>query len=230
MKNLKLLKSLITLLLTSIVLITSVFAWYVENNSTSANGIQGTTKKIEQVGGTLKRYIAAKHKDDDGNIDYYSLGTDIDEFNVTPDSYDPLYDYDLIIYQLDFEPKSSSYKLTLSNNDSNISNTITINNNNGYNYLSNVATFKLLTTSDSGKTFTTTKFYDNEETKEIGYISDREEKINKITLAEGPASSKQTIYLLFDYSRDNVEKLRSVNLGLEYNKLYFAEDLLFELE
>ncbi len=233
MKNLKLINSIITLSLTSIVLVTSVFGWYAENNNATANGLKVNTQKAEVVGGTLNRYIAKKNRDESGNITSYYLGDDIDETDTTPAPYDQLAERDLLIYKLDVELKTTSFKLTLSNNDEGISNAITIPSGESYgtNYLSNVATFQLLTYNEETKTFTTTTFYDKTTTKEVGYISERDSKINKVTLIDETVKSlTQTVYLLFDYSVANIEKLNSKNIGYTYDTIYFQEDLKFDLE
>ncbi len=230
MRNLKLINSIITLSLTSIVLVTSVFGWYAENNNATANGLKVNTQKAEVVGGTLNRYIATKITDKSGNITSYSLGDDIDEKDITPAPYDQLDERDLLIYKLDVELKTTSFKLTLSNNDETISNVINIPSGQTYgtNYLSNVATFQLLTYNEETKTCTISE---GATKKEVGYISDRTSKINKVTLIDKPVESlTQTVYLLFDYSVDNIEKLNSVNLGKKYDKVYFQEDLKFDLE
>lgn len=233
MKKLRLLNSILTLSLTSAALISSVMGWYVNNNEASANGLKAQAKEAEVTGGTLKRYKAIINEDKT-----YSLGADVDLASTTLEPYDQLNGHDQIIYELAVTLTSTNFKLTLANNDSNISNAIDIsatkdsdNKTYGTNYLSNVATFQLLTTNDNGSTFTTTNFYDNTDTKEIGYISDRSEKINKITLIDTTVDSNvQKVYLLFDYSVENIEKLISANIGKIYDKVYFSEDLKFDLE
>ncbi len=238
MKKLRLLNSILTLSLTSVALISSVMGWYVNNNEANANGLKVKTKEAEVTGGTLKRYKAIINKDSDGNVTSYQLGDDVDLTSTTLDPYDQSNGHDQVIYKLAVTLTSTNFKLTLANNDSDISNAITIsktkasdNNTYGTNYLSNVATFQLLTTTDNGSTFTTTQFYDKTDTKEIGYISERTDKINKITLIDTTVESKvQTVYLLFDYSVDNIEKLNSANVGKTYDKVYFSEDLKFDLE
>ncbi len=233
MRNLKLINSIITLSLTSIVLVTSVFGWYAENNNATANGLKVNTQKAEVVGGTLNRHIATKNTDSSGNITSYSLGDDIDEKNITPAPYDQSDKRDLLIYKLDVELKTTSFKLTLSNNDETISNYINIPSGQtdqiyGTNYLSNVATFQLLTYDEENKIFTISE---GATKKEVGYISDRTSKINKVTLIDKTVDSlTQTVYLLFDYSVDNIEKLNSANIGRTYDKVYFQEDLKFDLE
>ena len=207
--------------------------WYVNNNEASANGLKAQAKEAEVTGGTLKRYKAIINEDKT-----YSLGADVDLASTTLEPYDQLNGHDQIIYELAVTLTSTNFKLTLANNDSNISNAIDISatkdsdgKSYGTNYLSNVATFQLLTTTDNGSTFTTTNFYDNTDTKEIGYISDRSEKINKITLIDTTVDSNvQKVYLLFDYSVENIEKLISANIGKIYDKVYFSEDLKFDLE
>lgn len=233
MKKLRLLNSILTLSLTSAALISSVMGWYVNNNEASANGLKAQAKEAEVTGGTLKRYKAIINEDKT-----YSLGADVDLASTTLEPYDQLNGHDQIIYELAVTLTSTNFKLTLANNDSNISNAIDISATKdsdgktyGTNYLSNVATFQLLTTTDNGSTFTTTNFYDNTDTKEIGYISDRSEKINKITLIDTTGDSNvQKVYLLFDYSVENIEKLISANIGKIYDKVYFSEDLKFDLE
>lgn len=233
MKKLRLLNSILTLSLTSAALISSVMGWYVNNNEASANGLKAQAKEAEVTGGTLKRYKAIINEDKT-----YSLGADVDLASTTLEPYDQLNGHDQIIYELAVTLTSTNFKLTLANNDSNISNAIDISATKdsdgktyGTNYLSNVATFQLLTTTDNGSTFTTTNFYDNTDTKEIGYISDRSEKINKITLIDTTVDSNvQKVYLLFDYSVENIEKLISANIGKIYDKVYFSEDLKFDLE
>lgn len=240
MKKLKLINSIITLSLTSVALISSVFGWYAENKEASANGLKVNTKEAVVTGGTLQRYKAVLNKDSDGNVTSYSLGADLNLDSTTVEPFDRLADYDLVIYKLAITIQSTSFKLTLTNNDSSISNVISEVSDETYgtNYLSNVATFKLLTTSDNGSTFTTTNFYDNSANKEIGYISDRfnstdaTTKYNKVTLIDTTvtAGSTQTVYLLFDYSVDNVEKLFSANIGKTFTQVYFIEDLKFDIE
>ena len=233
MKKLRLLNSILTLSLTSAALISSVMGWYVNNNEASANGLKAQAKEAEVTGGTLKRYKSIINEDKT-----YSLGADVDLASTTLEPYDQLNGHDQIIYELAVTLTSTNFKLTLANNDSNISNAIDISATKdsdgktyGTNYLSNVATFQLLTTTDNGSTFTTTNFYDNTDTKEIGYISDRSEKINKITLIDTTVDSNvQKVYLLFDYSVENIEKLISANIGKIYDKVYFSEDLKFDLE
>ena len=238
MKKLRLLNSILTLSLTSVALISSVMGWYVNNNEAKANGLKAQAKEAEVTGGTLRRYKAIINKDSEGNVTSYQLGDDVDLASTTLDPYDQLNGHDQIIYELAVTLTSTNFKLTLANNDSNISNAIDIsdtkdsyNKTYGTNYLSNVATFQLLTTTDNGSTFTTTNFYDNTDTKEIGYISDRKDKINKITLIDTTVDSNvQKVYLLFDYSVENIEKLISANIGKIYDKVYFSEDLKFDLE
>lgn len=230
MKNFRLFNSILTLTLTSACLFTSIFAWYAENKNAKASGIKAYAKEAEVTGGNLNRYKAILNTDSTGKVISYSLGDDIDQTSTTVDPYDQLASHDLIIYKLAVTLKTTHFKLTLANNDESISSTITLDGANGTNYLSNVATFKLLTTSDN-KTFTTTTFYDSSETKEIGYIADRETKINKITLIDSDVSQvDQVMYLLFDYNTDNIEKLNSANIGKIYNTIYFKEDLKFDFE
>lgn len=121
MKKLRLLNSILTLSLTSAALISSVMGWYVNNNEASANGLKAQAKEAEVTGGTLKRYKAIINEDKT-----YSLGADVDLASTTLEPYDQLNGHDQIIYELAVTLTSTNFKLTLANNDSNISNAIDI--------------------------------------------------------------------------------------------------------
>ncbi len=234
MNNFKLIKSIISLILLSLVFVTTTFAWFATNSSTDANGINGQTKYVDFSGGTINRYLAIKDYEynDDSSIkeENYTLGQDIDKNNITLEGYDLLYDnVDYVIYEISILSNTNKTLKLKANNDS-VSNKITYDSTSKtyQNYLSNVCDFYYLGT-DSSK-LKVQEFSDNSEKKNFGYITEDERK-NIIDLFDVESnSSVTTYYLLFKYNGTYIKQLYEDNESVTFEKVYFIDDLYFYLE
>ena len=234
MNNFKLIKSIISLILLSLVFVTTTFAWFATNSSTDANGINGQTKYVDFSGGTINRYLAIKDYEynDDSSIkeENYTLGQDIDKNNITLEGYDLLYDnVDYVIYEISILSNTNKTLKLKANNDS-VSNKITYDSTSKtyQNYLSNVCDFYYLGT-DSSK-LKVQEFSDNSEKKNFGYITEDERK-NIIDLFDVESnSSVTTYYLLFKYNGTYIKQLYEDNENVTFDQVYFIDDLYFYLE
>jgi len=235
MNNFKLIKSIISLILLSVVFFTTTFAWFITNSNLDANGINGQTQYVDFSGGTINRYLAVRNYEynDDSSIkeEKYTLGLDIDLNNIELEGYDLLYDnVDYVIYEISVS-SSDTKTLKLKANNDNVNNTITYDSTSKtyQNYLSNVCDFYYLGTDSAN--LTVQKFSDNSEKKNFGYITDTDNRKNIIELFDVESSSSSTTYyLLFKYNDSFIKQLYEDNENVTFDQVYFIDDLYFYLE
>ncbi len=226
-----LIKSLISLVLTSIIFITSIFAWFVSNDNTSANNINGKTDKIDFAGGYVERFKAIKNYvyNDDNSIksENYTLGDKLNSENVNLNPYDPIYDNaDYVIYKITF---SSSNKDLILRTKSSITrkNIIFEENDIYYNYLSNVINFYYLNLDNN--TLTISAFPDTTSHKTLGLVGE-EDEVNNISLIQSKYLETNVLYLLLKYNETNINKLFDNNSDVLFETVYFINDIEFYLE
>lgn len=234
MNNFKLIKSIISLLLVSIVFITTTFAWFTTNSSTNAGGINGQTKYADFSGGTISRYLAVRNYEynDDSSIksEKYTLGSDIDLNNIELEGYDLLYDnVDYVIYKITIL-STTNKTLKIKANNSNADNKITYDETSKtyQNYLSNVCDFYFLGTDSTN--LVVQSFSDQSEKKNFGYITDTT-RVNTFDLFSVESNSVACdYYILFKYNDSFIKKLYEDNTNTTFEKVYFIDDLFFYLE
>ncbi len=234
MNNFKLIKSIISLLLVSIVFITTTFAWFTTNSSTNANGINGHTKYADFSGGIINRYLAVRNYEynDDSSIkeEKYTLGSDIDLNNIELEGYDLLYDnVDYVIYKISIL-STTNKTLKIRANNSNADNKITYDETSKtyQNYLSNVCDFYYLGTDSTN--LVVQSFSDQSEKKNFGYITDTT-RVNTFDLFNVEESAVTIdYYILFKYNDSFIKKLYEDNTETTFEKVYFIDDLYFFLE
>ena len=167
--NKKLISFTVLLITALLATITCVYAWFVTNTEANATGISIRTSDVAITGGNLSRYIAIydeasntySYDEQNGNIDSWSS-------NTYPASFDNLNDYDKIIYKLGFKVNKDSYSISFTRNDSSVSSIISTSNNVSTNFLSNIASFSLLS-QNSDSTLSLVNFSDG--TSENNIIS-----------------------------------------------------------
>jgi hypothetical protein len=230
--NKKLISFTVLLITALLATITCVYAWFVTNTEANATGISIRTSDVAITGGNLSRYIAIydeasntySYDEQNGNIDSWSS-------NTYPASFDNLNDYDKIIYKLGFKVNKDSYSISFTRNDSSVSSIISTSNNVSTNFLSNIASFSLLS-QNSDSTLSLVNFSDGTSEKSLSYVSDSIEKLDEIILEKNVSVTSGevvTLYLLFDYNKTNINKLWSDNVGINVSKIYFKEDIEFRV-
>lgn len=230
--NKKLISFTVLLITALLATITCVYAWFVTNTEANATGISIRTSDVAITGGNLSRYIAIydeasntySYDEQNGNIDSWSS-------NTYPASFDNLNDYDKIIYKLGFKVNKDSYSISFTRNDSSVSSIISTSNNVSTNFLSNIASFSLLS-QNSDSTLSLVNFSDGTTEKSLSYVSDSIEKLDEIILEKNVSVTSGevvTLYLLFDYNKTNINKLWSDNVGINVSKIYFKEDIEFRV-
>lgn len=230
--NKKLISFTVLLITALLATITCVYAWFVTNTEANATGISIRTSDVAITGGNLSRYIAIydeasntySYDEQNGNIDSWSS-------NTYPASFDNLNDYDKIIYKLGFKVNKDSYSISFTRNDSSVSSIISTSNNVSTNFLSNIASFSLLS-QNSDSTLSLVNFSDGTSEKSLSYVSDSIEKLDEIILENNVSVTSGevvTLYLLFDYNKTNINKLWSDNVGINVSKIYFKEDIEFRV-
>ena len=233
MSNKNLIKIIISLSMMILSTITLVFAWFAINTEASSSGINVVAGNINVFDGYLNRYVA----NSTNQANTYTIGENVrDITDITEIQYNEL-GYDKVIYELVASVNGNSFSLELANTSEDRSSSITEStDNNGnkiyLNYLSNVARFYFLEKTESNGTsyFTITNFPDGDNYKNISYGSG----LGSIDLLSDYSTSNNTVvsvYLLFDYSPDNIQKIYSDNLGTigGENNIFFREDLEFRM-
>ncbi|MGM9969084.1 MAG: hypothetical protein ACI35S_01670, partial [Anaeroplasma sp.] len=215
----KVFSSIISLIITSLLLICIVNAWYVSNKEATANGITGVTAIGNIWDIKLNRYIAVENNDNT----YKKEAINDDGSNLLP--YDILNDYSKLIYEISFKTTLNTINISVGNNGYRNNNFIEINYKN-YNYLSNVAIFKVLKHENNIFSIVNNNEY---------YLPYSEEEDNTIhnTLIDtiNTTDENVTIYLLFDYNTNNINRLFTDNIGESSldTIVYFKDDLMFYL-
>jgi hypothetical protein len=145
--------------------------------------------------------------------------------------------YNKVVYELTCEVNGDSFSIQLSNTIKERSSFITTSlDKDGktiyLNYLSNVAKFYYLQKIEyNGETYyTKANFKDGSEYKYISY-GQGIQTIDLINDYEVLPGSIVSIYLLFDYNTDNIQKIYSDNLGTSGgdSDIFFREDLEFRM-
>jgi hypothetical protein len=122
--------------------------------------------------------------------------------------------------------------VSLSRNDLSVNGSIFKETTNGdfLNYLSNVADFYYLTTTD-GNNFKIDNYSDGSSVKNLPYVSFGTSKLDEINVISGNTTIGQevSIYLLFDYNKNNINRLWTDNVGTNVDRIFFKEDLEFRV-
>ncbi len=224
----RLISLIFSIVLAAISTILFTFAWFTQNRSANASGISVSSLTNNISGGSINRYLAIENSDGT-----YSKGELLDQDNVVARPYDNngIETYDKVIYELGCIVNKDSFSITLLNTDDTVTRYFTDDKTHGYvNYLSNVAEFSTLSSSD-GINFSLS----SDSSVSLPYIDDSArhgDKLTSVTVYKEENISKGKhvfVYLLFDYNKENINKLFSANLGSDANKIYFKEDLEFRI-
>lgn len=217
---LNLISSIVSLSMVIILLVFVSLAWYSQNTKASVSGVSGVTAGADFSDINLTRYIATETTVD--SVKTYSIGDEVTSSNVK--SYDLIAEYSKIIYKISFNTTKTSYSLSMTNTlDRNYTLQVGSSTDIYYNYLSNVAIFNVLSESNSSLSVT-----DNNYSFNYSESSDTNRYTINI-LSNMTASTSNTIYLLFDYNSENINKLFSANLG-KNGTVSFYEDIMFVLQ
>jgi hypothetical protein len=230
--NRKLIKLIFSLSITLLATISFIYGWFISNSTCEASGISVRTADVAVTNGHLERYKAL-HNIDNDTYSFDLENGDIDKWgNDRPLPFDSLNDYDRIIYKLSFMCNKESYAVSLSRNDLSVKGSIFKETTNGdfLNYLSNVADFYYLTTTD-GNNFKIDNYSDGSSVKNLPYVSFGTSKLDEINVISGNTTIGQevSIYLLFDYNKNNINRLWTDNVGTNVDRIFFKEDLEFRV-
>lgn len=220
--NKKLFTMILTLVLTLIAFVTSLYAWFVDNDSTNAS-IIGSSSNLSISNVKLQRY---KFK---SNTISYSLD-DFTSSNLVSDysdidAFDLMNTYDKIFYVISFKAlEDTVINISLNNIDSNKTNKIVEDNGLYYNYYSNVALFSYYIVN--GNKLVQSKFSSNMEMVEFEYDGALS-TISLISNYQISAQEEYSFYILADYDVEYINNLFSDNLGISCDKVCFKEDIQF---
>lgn len=220
--NKKLITMILTLLLTLIAFVTSLYAWFVDNDSTSAS-IIGSSSNLRLSNVKLQRYkfnsnISSYSVDDFTSSNFVSDYSDVDAFDL-------MNTYDKIFYVISFKAlEDAVINISLNNIDSNKTNKIVEDNGLYYNYYSNVALFSYYIVNDNK--LVQSKFASNMEMVEFEYDGDLS-TISLISNYQILAQEEYSFYILADYDVEYINNLFSDNLGISCDKVCFKEDIQF---
>ncbi len=240
--------SLASLVLGVILLVCVCLAWYVMNDYAKAEGVTGITSKGAFYDITLTRYVVATETKVEGQPTTYTMGSQLATEHKDTIRYDELSGYTKVIYKISFSTYLNGFSLSLKNTSSR-TNSFVNENSQYYNYLSNVATFSKLKVNGSNSTIIIED--NNPIASDTTFIMDDsnitysckcnslcnslpDDKIHNniinYVIDDKDVTSPQriTIFLLFDYSKDHINRLYSANLGIN-ETIYFKDDLLFVL-
>lgn len=220
--NKKLITMILTLLLTLIAFVTSLYAWFVDNDSTSAS-IIGSSSNLRLSNVKLQRYkfnsnISSYSVDDFTSSNFVSDYSDVDAFDL-------MNSYDKIFYVISFKAlEDAVINISLNNIDSNKTNKIVEDNGLYYNYYSNVALFSYYIVNDNK--LVQSKFASDMEMVEFEYDGDLS-TISLISNYQILAQEEYSFYILADYDVEYINNLFSDNLGISCDKVCFKEDIQF---
>lgn len=220
--NKKLITMILTLILTLLAFVTSLYAWFVDNDSTSAS-IIGSSSNLRLSNIKLQRYkfnsnITSYSINDFTSTNFVSDYSDVDAFDL-------MNTYDKIFYVISFKAlEDTVINISLNNTDSNKTNKIIEENGLYYNYYSNVALFSYYTVNDS--MLEHDKFASNMDTVEFEY-NGNPSTITLVSNYKVLAQEEYSFYILADYDVEYINNLFSDNLGISCDKVCFKEDIQF---
>lgn len=220
---LNLISSIVSLFMVFILLVFVSLAWYCQNTTASVSGISGVTAGADFTDISLTRYIANETTSNETTM--YSTGDEVSSSNVEP--YDLVNAYSKIIYKISFKTSNDSYSLSMTNTmDRNNQLVVdTLNTSIYYNYLSNVAVFNVLSGSDSFSISDTNCSFEYCDSS----TSDSTRYTVSIVNESDSTDDLISLYLLFDYNNENINKLFTANLG-KNGTVSFYEDIMFVLQ
>ena len=255
--NKKLILNLITLTITSVLLIVTMFSWYVSNKEVTASGITGKTVAYSPLVKSVNIYSFSKRE---GNVFTIDGEPELDDDGIVM-AYNPNYALDTTIKPslklIELELLDGGVDLEQIKISTSITHFI------GYNHsnhwvtdadvlsglsLSSVIKFLALDSSevvfnndnDNNKKITFTNYnsynynsytFDDSATENVGKIDDK-----NINLLNEIKRGITKIYILVDFNDEYIDKLFSANLGnsamdiVLYNdslKLIFIKDFVF---
>lgn len=220
--NKKLITMILTLLLTLIAFVTSLYAWFVDNDSTDAS-IIGSSSNLSISNVKLQRY-KFKSNTISYSLDDFTSSNLVSDYSDV-DAFDLMNTYDKIFYVISFKAlEDTVINISLNNIDSNKTNKIVEDNGLYYNYYSNVALFSYYIVNDNK--LVQSKFSSNMEMVKFEYDGDLS-TISLISNYQISAQEEYSFYILADYDVEYINNLFSDNLGISCDKVCFKEDIQF---
>lgn len=220
--NKKLFTMILTLILTLIAFVTSLYAWFVDNDSTDAS-IIGSSSNLSISNVKLQRY-KFKSNTISYSLDDFTSNNLVSDYSDV-DAFDLMNTYDKIFYVISFKAlEDTVINISLNNIDSNKTNKIVEDNGLYYNYYSNVALFSYYIVNSNK--LVQSKFASNMEMVEFEYDGDLS-TISLISNYQISAQEEYSFYILADYDVEYINNLFSDNLGISCDKVCFKEDIQF---
>lgn len=220
--NKKLFTMILTLLLTLIAFVTSLYAWFVDNDSTDAS-IIGSSSNLSISNVKLQRY-KFKSNTISYSLDDFTSNNLVSDYSDV-DAFDLMNTYDKIFYVISFKAlEDTVINISLNNIDSNKTNKIVEDNGLYYNYYSNVALFSYYIVNSNK--LVQSKFSSNMEMVKFEYDGDLS-TISLISNYQISAQEEYSFYILADYDVEYINNLFSDNLGISCDKVCFKEDIQF---
>lgn len=220
--NKKLFTMILTLLLTLIAFVTSLYAWFVDNDSTDAS-IIGSSSNLSISNVKLQRY-KFKSNTISYSLDDFTSSNLVSDYSDV-DAFDLMNTYDKIFYVISFKAlEDTVINISLNNIDSNKTNKIVEENGLYYNYYSNVALFSYYIVNSNK--LVQSKFSSNMEMVKFEYDGDLS-TISLISNYQISAQEEYSFYILADYDVEYINNLFSDNLGISCDKVCFKEDIQF---
>lgn len=220
--NKKLFTMILTLLATLIAFVTSLYAWFVDNDSTNAS-IIGSSSNLSISNVKLQRY-KFKSNTISYSLDDFTSSNLVSDYSDV-DAFDLMNTYDKIFYVISFKAlEDTVINISLNNIDSNKTNKIVEENGLYYNYYSNVALFSYYIVNSNK--LVQSKFSSNMEMVKFEYDGDLS-TISLISNYQISAQEEYSFYILADYDVEYINNLFSDNLGISCDKVCFKEDIQF---
>lgn len=220
--NKKLITMILTLLLTLIAFVTSLYAWFVDNDSTDAS-IIGSSSNLSISNVKLQRY-KFKSNTISYSLDDFTSSNLVSDYSDV-DAFDLMNTYDKIFYVISFKAlEDTVINISLNNIDSNKTNKIVEENGLYYNYYSNVALFSYYIVNSNK--LVQSKFSSNMEMVKFEYDGDLS-TISLISNYQISTQEEYSFYILADYDVEYINNLFSDNLGISCDKVCFKEDIQF---
>ena len=220
--NKKLFTMILTLLLTLIAFVTSLYAWFVANDSTDAS-IIGISSNLSISNVKLQRY-KFKSNTISYSLDDFTSSNLVSDYSDV-DAFDLMNTYDKIFYVISFKAlEDTVINISINNIDSNKTNEIVEEKGLYYNYYSNVALFSYYIVNSNK--LVQSKFASNMEMVKFEYDGDLS-TISLISNYQISAQEEYSFYILADYDVEYINNLFSDNLGISCDKVCFKEDIQF---
>jgi hypothetical protein len=223
--NRKLFQMILTLAITSVAFMTSLFAWFVDNDSVDSSILaKAANLNISEL--KLERYKF------ESNTTSYSL-SDFSSKNYVDNysqinAFDLINSYDKIFYVISFYAQADSIINLSMKSVSSRSKTFFKENDMYYNYYSNVSSFSYFTADESSKLIQSA-FSDGTQIKSFDYEMSGNQ--NQALVSNFPIKAKNnySFYFLADYDVDYINYLFSDNIGIDCETVLFKDDIQFVL-